>query len=352
MEDDIFIYLVIAIAIGLFVSPMIDPINTYLSNLKNSVVLFIESNVFYLILLGLVLIFIGICIYFAIKRLIRTNKEKKEREKDIKELRQKIQKSLDEDISHKNPEEVLKYVKTLKELKNEAMDYNEINDSIDSIENRLSKTKKEYNDAKERETNQLLKQEREDIKKDIKELDTEKYVKEMYQKENDNTIAIRLNTEENPVFKIRNLRIFERESLLRQGYKQLNEYDLVERKIITVLVKPPLNHSPTHTFLVWSAKRLLKTFKGITNIQDHETKYADITFKFNNKYYALEIETGSSIFHKKRLEEKVKFLDSKFRDRWFFIVSNKTLVSKYRKFGPATQRSETEKKLLKMLEKH
>jgi cell division protein FtsB len=351
MEDDIFIYLVIAIAIGLFIAPMIDPINTYFSNLKNSVVSFIESNVFYLILLGLFLIFIGICIYFAVQRLKTIHIEKEKKEKDIKKLRQKIQKSLDEDISHKNLEEVLKYVKTLKELKNESMGYNELNDSIDSIENRLSKTKKEYNDAKERKTNQLLKQEREDIKKDIKELEQKQYVKEMYQKENDDTIASKLNTEENPVFKIKDLRIFERESLLRQGYKQLNEYDLVERKIITVLVKSPLNHSPTHTFLVWSAKRLLKKFNGVTNIQDHETKFADITFKLNNKYYALEIETGSLIFHKKRLLEKANFLNSKFNGKWFFIVSNKTLVSKYRNFGPATQRSEVEKKLLKMLEK-
>lgn len=125
----------------------------------------------------------------------------------------------------------------------------------------------------------------------------------------------------------------------------------MERKIITVLVNPPLNHSPTHTFLVWSAKKLLEKIKGVSSIIDHDTKYADVTFRFKNEYYALEIETGSLLFHKKRLIEKVEFLDSKFNGKWFFIVSNKTLVSKYRKFGPATRRSEVEKRLSKMLEK-
>lgn len=223
MENDNTIeYLILAGGIGLFLYPIFIQIKIDAINFYNSVIDFTKTNIFYLTILGLILIVLGICIYFAIKKLTKINKEDKEREKDIEELRQKIQKSLDEDISHKNPEEVLKYVKTLKELKNEAMDYNELNDSIDSIENRLSKTKKEYNDAKERETNQLLKQEREDIKKDIKELDTEKYVKEMSQKEDDRIIASRLKTYENPVFRIKDLRIFERKSLLRQGYKQVN----------------------------------------------------------------------------------------------------------------------------------
>jgi len=48
--------------------------------------------------------------------------------------------------------------------------------------------------------------------------------------------------------------------------------------------------------------------------------------------------------------EKVNFLNSKFQDRWFFIVSNRDLLSKYRKLGTSIQRKEVVKMIEKMLE--
>jgi len=350
-EDNTIEYLILAGGIGLFLYPIFIQIKIDAINFYDSIINFTKTNVFYLTILGLILIVLGICIYFAIKRLTKINKEDKEREKDIEELREKIKKCLNEDILDYGLEEVLKFIQNLEELKAEAETYR-LNHLIETIEDKLSKAKEEYGRAKERRRVELLEEREQKAKKNIKELEQKQYEQEMSQKEDDRIIASRLKTYENPVFRIKDLRIFERKSLLRQGYKQVNEYDLVERKIITVLVNPPLNHSPTHTFLVWSAKKLLEKIKGVSSIIDHDTKYADVTFRFKNEYYALEIETGSLLFHKKRLIEKVEFLDSKFNGKWFFIVSNKTLVSKYRKFGPATQRSEVEKKLLKMLEKH
>lgn len=360
MEDDIFIYLVIAIAIGLFVSPMIDPINTYFSNLKNSVILFIESNIFYLILLGLFLIFIGVCTYFVVKKWNKIRNQKRKRQDHIDYLTINIKKYLGMTINHfESEDELIKIINGIEELKNGAKDYSEISYLINPLNKKLFMFQERYNKIKRQREKEDFKAKEEKIREEEEErrireaerLRNQEYNKELYQKENDEALTANLNIDENQVFKINRVKVSQRKALLRLGYRQLNEYDLVERKIITVLVRPPLNHSPTHTFLVWSAKKLLKIFKGITNIQDHETKFADITFKFNNRYYALEIETGSLIFHKKRLEEKVKFLDSKFNGKWFFIVSNKTLVSKYRNFGPSTQRSEVEKRLSKMLEK-
>ena len=37
--------------------------------------------------------------------------------------------------------------------------------------------------------------------------------------------------------------------LKTEGYKQTNEYCVVEKKNVPVFVKPILNHSKTHTFL-------------------------------------------------------------------------------------------------------
>ena len=78
---------------------------------------------------------------------------------------------------------------------------------------------------------------------------------------------------------------------------------------------------------------------------------ADITFKFNNKKYALEIERGDLLRKDKQAQEKVAELTRKYRKRWMFIVSNKNFLSGYQKLGFSTQRrwvSENLKKLLKI----
>ncbi|MGV8168489.1 MAG: hypothetical protein ACP5N3_00365 [Candidatus Nanoarchaeia archaeon] len=136
--------------------------------------------------------------------------------------------------------------------------------------------------------------------------------------------------------------------LLKNGYKQVNEYCVYAQKIITVLVKPVLNHSPTHIFLVWSVMLLLGDF-GVTNLRTHDTREADITFTYKHQCYAIEIETGSLLTQRKQLEEKVKYLNRRYPKRWFFVVSNKNLQPKYRKYGIATQRVGVEKFLKKML---
>ena len=138
------------------------------------------------------------------------------------------------------------------------------------------------------------------------------------------------------------------ELLLNNKYKQVNEYCVYDQKIITVLVQPVLNHSPTHIFLVWSVTKLLSDF-GVTNLRTHDTREADITFTYKHQCYAIEIETGSLLTQRKQLEEKVKYLNRRYPKRWFFVVSNKNLQPKYRKYGVATQRATVEKFLKKLL---
>ena len=96
-------------------------------------------------------------------------------------------------------------------------------------------------------------------------------------------------------------------------------------------------------------KYLEENYEAITKIQEHETKDADITFKHNNKYYAIEIETGTLLKKPKQLAEKISYLNTKYKDRWMFIVTNKNNLSKYKKLGFATQRTSFEKDLKKWL---
>ena len=141
----------------------------------------------------------------------------------------------------------------------------------------------------------------------------------------------------------------DKETLTKAKFKQVNEYCVQQKKIISVFVKPIMNHSATHTFLVWSTKKLLKDF-DVRDIVIHDTKDADIVFKYDNKYYAIEIETGNLLQKKKQLEQKIYWLNKKYPHRWFFIVSNRNLQAKYKAHGICTQRNRVYEILQEMLE--
>ena len=49
--------------------------------------------------------------------------------------------------------------------------------------------------------------------------------------------------------------------------------------------------------------------------------------------------------------EKISYLNKKYPKRWFFIVSNRNLQAKYKKYGISTQRNRVSEILEKMLEK-
>ncbi|MBU1103466.1 MAG: hypothetical protein KJ600_02840 [Nanoarchaeota archaeon] len=159
----------------------------------------------------------------------------------------------------------------------------------------------------------------------------------------------RLDLEENKVFDKSELSEEKIKILLEEDYKQVNEYCVAKKEIITVLIRPTLNHSIAHTFLVWSVRRLLEEYTMIEDILEHETRDADLTFEVNGKDFAIEIETGTLLRKKKQLEEKIKFLNERYEDRWMIVVSKRDLVKKYKKFGLCTQRKWVSENLEKML---
>jgi len=100
---------------------------------------------------------------------------------------------------------------------------------------------------------------------------------------------------------------------------------------------------------VWSVMRLLQNL-NVEDIKIHDTRDADITFSFKGKNYAVEIETGNLLKKKKQMEEKIKYLNKHYPKRWFFVVSNRNFLPKYRKYANATERKGVAKFLEKMLE--
>lgn len=187
------------------------------------------------------------------------------------------------------------------------------------------------------------------IEKEIYNAKERKRQELMNIEENNYAIKNSLDIDNNKVYLTNELSTEEILILKDEGYKQANEYDISRKEIITVLVKPVLNHSITHTFLVWSSKKYLETIAEISDIVEHETRDADITFRFNNTTYALEIETGNLLKKQQQLKEKISYLNNKYSNKWMFIVSNKDLLSKYRLYGLSTHRKGVQENIQKML---
>jgi hypothetical protein len=99
-----------------------------------------------------------------------------------------------------------------------------------------------------------------------------------------------------------------------------------------------LNHSATHSFLVERIKQILEQHISSNKIRRHDTRDADLTFQVNHKIYALEVETGSGLTKKKKLEEKVALLNNKYGQNWYIVVSNRDLAKKYREYGKVVPR--------------
>ena len=302
---------------------------------NNSIVI----TVFFVFLLELV-VFI---FYKTIKKTIETIKtarrEKEEEEKRILNfLRIKVK-----DLESYDLEKIFQQFKNYKFQRVSSPKYKEkIKSKLKRVENRLIEL--EHNQELERiyQRSNIAKRELEKINKEIDE-------KKEKEEEEKRKIMQRLKIGIRDVFKTKALNPKEIKIAKENGYKQVNEYCVLEKKIINVLVKPVLNHSPTHIFLVWSAIRLLKKLEGVSRIKEHETVDADITFKFKNKTYAIEVEKGSLLRKKDQFSQKIYFLREKYDNRWIVLVSNKNLISKYKKFESISTRKDFEENLIKLL---
>jgi hypothetical protein len=185
--------------------------------------------------------------------------------------------------------------------------------------------------------------------REIEELEKKKRIIEWQIQDNKKMFLQKLDTYNNRVFKKENLSKKEFQALIEDGFKQVNEFCVLEKKRISVLVKPFGNHTISHEFLVWSAKRLLKKTEGIRKIEEHLTRDADLTFEFNRKEFALEIEKGELLRKHQQLKEKIDYLNENYPNRWMIIVSNRDFFTKYKKFGFTSTRKQLSENLPKLL---
>ncbi|MFH1802518.1 MAG: hypothetical protein ABH864_03630 [archaeon] len=266
--------------------------------------------------------------------------EIKERNRKIEEERKKVKEFLELDLRKLGHEEL--------KLKLDEFSGKNFLRKYPKLKSKIKESKEYLFELRHGEELNRLIDEKNSIKEEINKLVLEKEKLKRTKDQQKIFLKNKLNLYENSVFDKAELSEEEIGVLLEEGFKQVNEYCVAKKRVITVLIKPILNHSVAHTFLVWSVGQLLEEYDMIERIVEHETRDADLTFEIEGKEFAIEIETGTLLRKKKQFEEKIKFLNETYKNRWMIVVSKRDLVKKYKKFGMCTQRRWMREKLEKM----
>jgi hypothetical protein len=170
----------------------------------------------------------------------------------------------------------------------------------------------------------------------------EKKKKQYTQRKNPHSVKIELD-EDKRLFDISNLNYHDIRYLLNHNYKIIYQPDLKGKRGF-YLIKPFENESKQHCFLVNLIYFTLK--ENFEYVKTYNTKEPDIVFRFKNKFIALEIETGK-VFrrHKQRFLEKLSMLKQNYGEDYFFIVTNRDNLGKYKQFGKTLTRKNFLRKL-------
>lgn len=309
-----------------------------------------HSHQFYSLILAGLALFVFYAIYKVISNIIKKFKEIKYRRKSVKWGKEYIEKLLGKNVENLKDEEVKRLILDLEAELLTVRRLKELSKYKEALSLKLYKAQCIVEKKKYEKEVWNIEREKMALNEEIEELDKKRIGKMMTEEQIKTQIAFDFLRDGENAVHIRTLSKREIDALIEHKfYSRANEYCILHKKIEAFLVKKYSNHSNTHTFLVWNVKKILKSMKEIRSIHEHGAIDADLTFIYHNRKYALEIETGTLLSKKKQLDEKVKSLNQKYSKRWMFVVSNKNLVSKYRKFGPSTQRTQVAEKLEKLL---
>jgi len=147
-------------------------------------------------------------------------------------------------------------------------------------------------------------------------------------------------------FRKKKLNKHEIQFLLEEGF-QIKKYKcLVTDKMEEFILNPRHNESLMHHFMVYNISEFLE--KNDVETELYTTKKPDIVFQIKGKRYAIEVETGSMLTRKKALIERVEYLNDNY-DEWFFVVTDKNKVAKYKELGNTMDRRFVKRRLNKIL---
>lgn len=317
-------------------------------NLFFDIIYFFTSKIGILILAVIALPFL---LYFNYKlnNFIRLkSEERKERKKQLEDQKGEIESLLKRNIEHLSLAQAEEITYELSSSIGLARKDRKFKKFYKNLIEKREKVQEKLKIIKKEEVLRNISEKEKDALRRVEALERKEHRIIMKEKKKNWDILYELNTRRNKVFLRNDLTAEQISALVEEGYEEVNEYDVCQKKIIPVLVKKIMNHSATHTFLVWSVKQCLHKL-GIEQVKESETRYPDLTFYHNDAWWALEIETGSLLRKKKQMDAKVKFLHRNYYWRWMFVVSNKNLLPQYRKHGVAIPRSQVAKRVKKWL---
>jgi hypothetical protein len=137
--------------------------------------------------------------------------------------------------------------------------------------------------------------------------------------------------EDEGMYKQKDISLDDTKYLVHKGYIESIQFDLYGNKDYYML-KPSSNETPQHFFLIKAITNYLKG-QGF-EVWNYKTVKPDIIFEFKNRKIVIEIETGKNLRNNRRqFLAKVRSLYENYGYDWFFVVTNRNLVKKYKKYG-------------------
>jgi hypothetical protein len=133
--------------------------------------------------------------------------------------------------------------------------------------------------------------------------------------------------------------------LLNEDYQIRKYKNLLNGKMEDFILQPRHNESFTHLFLTHNISEFLE--KNGIETELFVTKKPDIVFQIKNKKYAIEVETGSIFSKISRMKEKLEVLGN--YDKWFFVVTDRNKVKKYKKYGDVVDKRYVKSRLDKLV---
>jgi hypothetical protein len=162
---------------------------------------------------------------------------------------------------------------------------------------------------------------------------------------------INIKVDENQrVHLVKNLSNEEKEYLIKKRFREEEYESIFSNKKEKYLIKTRFNETAPHCFLTFDIFNYLKQKDKIKNVKTPETKKPDITFSIENKEYGIEVETGKLLkTNKKALVEKIERNNKEYFDRWFFVVTNRKIASKYAKLAQTKDKRSIKSKIDSLL---
>jgi len=107
---------------------------------------------------------------------------------------------------------------------------------------------------------------------------------------------------------------------------------------------PQYQESLEHQFFVKYTEQLVRRYTD--KIELYRTRKPDIVFEDRfGKKIAVEVETGTTLTNRGKLEEKAALLKQNYGDNYFFLVIDRLKRKQYAHYGEAITRMNLERKI-------